>query len=225
MTDGITYKAGKAFKHFTSERAAIYFTGLNQIWNYTMRNVSRNGLSNVQIEWTPEASSIPKRPYPEVSDIDPDTRLRWSALSHSVHNRWQLHHHEEWLYQDTFDATSRYVLIQNMAFVTFPYPTGDVELQRKAHHDALAFADANTLKTRHVGTFYFLAAPAVVYFTAPLQAAGWATGDAAAVLFDLVERSEERRLDAILTSLAESYLQDYTVVLEGVLNIHEAEEV
>lgn len=30
MTDGITYKAGKAFKHFTSERAAIYFTGLTR---------------------------------------------------------------------------------------------------------------------------------------------------------------------------------------------------
>jgi len=223
MIDGITYMAGKAFKHFLSASSAICFADSKKIGDYTMRNVNRNGLSNVKIEWIPAPGSIPKQAYPEIGDVSFGMFRRWSAGEHSLHNRWQLHHHANWLYEGTLDATSRYVLIQSSAFVMFTYPEGNEAMRRKAEHDALAFANANTLITRHIGKFYFLVSHAIVYFSAPLCAAGWATGNAAAGLFDLIERSQERRLDAILSSLPESHIQDYTDVLDLVLNINEME--
>lgn len=223
MFDGITYKAGQAFKHFVTERQAVAYMRSKEIWNYRMRFVSLNGMSNVRMAWTPEPGSIRADAYPEISDVDGEMRRRWSAQSHTTHHGWQLHHHEEWLWQGTFDALSRFVLIQGMAFVTFAYRTGDAAARTQAEHDALQFANANAFATRHVGKFYFFASPAVVYFTAPLGAAGWVTGDTATVLLDLIERNQSCRLDAVLSDLAGYIPKDYTTTLEAVLNIHEAE--
>jgi hypothetical protein len=199
--DGIRYRNGSAIKHFLSSSAAIGYAVLHDIGDYRLREVTKEAVVNVALEWTPDPSSIREQEYPQIFDLHPHERRDMELMAISRHRGWSLCQHDPWLYEGTFDALSRYVLVQACAMIQFPYPTGNEEKRCKAKLDALIFADKNPLAMRRAGSFCFAVCPQVVYFTAPLHAAGWVRGQAATMIIDMIANGDGEQLDAVLKAI------------------------
>ena len=217
--DGIQYRNGSAIKHFLSASAAISYAARKEIGDYKLREVTKNEIVNVALEWTPDPSKIREQEYPQIFDLNPHERRGMELLAISKHRGWSLCQHDPWLYEGTLDALSRYVLVQACAMIQFPYPTGDEDKRRKAKLAAMIFADANPLTTRRVGSFCFAVCPKVVYFTAPRYAAGWVRGDVATAIIEMIVSDDGEQLDAVLKAIpVNSGPRDFTRVVKAGLD-------